>query len=67
MDNWKDAIVRYGDFFISTRRFSPSLLQTNHVHGWFAANRREFKKRKEMFFLSRHMVPVLISEGVFFF
>jgi hypothetical protein len=62
MDNWKDAKVRYGDFSISMRPFSPSVL-----HGWFAANRKELKKRKEIFFLSRYMVPVLISKGVFFF
>jgi hypothetical protein len=61
MDNWKDAKVRYGDFSISMRPFSPSVL-----HGWFAANRKELKKRKEIFFLSRYMVPVLISKGVFF-
>jgi hypothetical protein len=59
MDNWKDAKVRYGDFSISMRPFSPSVL-----HGWFAANRKELKKRKEIFFLSRYMVPVLM---VFFF
>jgi hypothetical protein len=59
MDNWKDAKVRYGDFSISMRPFSPSVL-----HGWFAANRKELKKRKEIFFLSRYMIPVLM---VFFF
>jgi hypothetical protein len=49
-------------FLILCVRFHHRLL-----HGWFGANRKKLKKRKGIFFLSRYMVPVLISKGVFFF
>jgi hypothetical protein len=45
MDNWKDAKVRYGDFSISMRPFSPSVL-----HGWFAEERNLRNGKKFSFY-----------------